>query len=103
MVLTRHNCDSESRFVFIEKGAYGKHSDGDTFPVFTFRLFFEDVHSTLLKVLKVASGAYSALQPSRLIVPLPPRSFLIHLQRRHAPHRHERPLLAKEGTIQEFG
>jgi hypothetical protein len=53
--------------------------------------------------LKVSGGAYSALQPIRLIVPLPPRSSLIHLQRRYVPHRHERPLLAKEGTIQEFG
>ena len=26
-------------------------------------------------------------------------SSLIHLQRRHAPYRRERPLLAKEGTI----
>ena len=36
----------------------------------------------------------------RPIVPLPQWVPLIHLQRRHAPHRHERPLLAKEGTIQ---
>ena len=36
----------------------------------------------------------------RPIVPLPQWVPLIHLQRRHAPHRHERPLLAKEVTIQ---
>ena len=35
----------------------------------------------------------------RPIVPLS-RVPLVHLQRRHAPHRHKRPLLAKEGTIQ---
>ena len=35
----------------------------------------------------------------RLIVLLPQISSIIHLQRRHAPHRRERPLLAKEGTI----
>ena len=35
----------------------------------------------------------------RLIVLLPQMSSFIHLQRRHAPHRRERPLLAKEGTI----
>ena len=29
----------------------------------------------------------------------PQMSSFIHLQRRHAPHRRERPLLAKEGTI----
>ena len=34
----------------------------------------------------------------RPIAPLP--LALIHLQRRHTPHRHARPLLAKEGTIQ---
>ena len=35
----------------------------------------------------------------RLIVLLPQMSSFIHLQRRHAPYRRERPLLAKEGTI----
>jgi hypothetical protein len=34
----------------------------------------------------------------RLIVPLAPMSSLIRLQRRHIPHRHERPQPAKEGT-----
>ena len=30
--------ESESRFVFIDKGAYGKQSDGDIFSAFTFCL-----------------------------------------------------------------
>ena len=33
---------SERRFVFMDKGAYGKQSDGDTFSAFTFCLFMED-------------------------------------------------------------
>ena len=36
----------------------------------------------------------------RPIVPFPHWVPLIHLQRRHTPHRHERPLPAKEGSIQ---
>ena len=36
----------------------------------------------------------------RPIVPLPQWIPLIHLQRRHAPHRHKRPLPSKEGTTQ---
>jgi hypothetical protein len=43
-------------------------------------------------------GPSSALQPYRLIVPLAPMSSLIHLHRRHVPHRHERHQPAKEGT-----
>jgi len=39
--------DSESRFVFIDKGAYGKQSDGDTFSAFTFCHFLEDFQSPL--------------------------------------------------------
>jgi len=39
--------DSESRFVFIDKGAYGKQSDGDTFSAFTFCFFLEDFESPL--------------------------------------------------------
>ena len=35
----------------------------------------------------------------RLIILLPQISYFIHLQRRHASHRRERPLLGKEGTI----
>ena len=49
---------------------------------------------------KVACGAFSALQPVGRLYPCPQWVPLIHLQRRHAPLRHERPLLAKEGTIQ---
>ena len=41
--------DSESTFVSIEKGAYGKQSDGDTFSAFTCCPFFEDFESTLPK------------------------------------------------------
>ena len=50
--------------------------------------------------LKVTCGAFSALQPVGRLYPCPQWVPLIHLQRRHAPHRHEKPLLAKEGTIQ---
>ena len=50
--------------------------------------------------LKVTCGAFSALQPVGRLYPCPQWVPLIHLQRRHAPHRHERPLLAKEETIQ---
>jgi hypothetical protein len=42
---------------------------------------------------KVACGTFSALQPCRPIVPFPQWVPHIHLQRRHALHRHERPLL----------
>jgi len=45
-------------------------------------------------------GAFSALQPVGRLYPCPQWVPFIHLQRRHASHRHERPLLAKEGTIQ---
>ena len=55
--------------------------------------------SHMLK-LKVACGAFSGLQPVGRLYPCPQWVPLIHLQRHHAPHRHERPLLAKEGTIQ---
>jgi hypothetical protein len=53
-----------------------------------------------LKVKGRFIGPSSALQPYRPIVPLAPMSCLIHLQRRHVPHSHERPQPAKEGTIQ---
>jgi hypothetical protein len=53
-----------------------------------------------LKVKGRFIGPSSALQPYRPIVPLAPMSSLIHVQRRHVPHRHERPQPAKEGTIQ---
>jgi hypothetical protein len=66
----------------------------------TLQLIYRGCQLPGIKGLKVANGAYSTLQPCRLIVPLPPRSSLNHLQRHHAPHRHEG---GKEGTIQEFG
>jgi hypothetical protein len=53
-----------------------------------------------LKVKGRFIGPSSVLQPYRPIVLLAPVSSLIHLQRRHVPHRHERPQTAKEGTIQ---
>ena len=53
-----------------------------------------------VKKLKVACGAFSALQPVGRLYPCPQWVPLINLQRRHAQHRHERPLPAKEGTIQ---
>ena len=43
-------------------------------------------------------GAFSALQP-KADCTLTQMSSFVHLQRRHAPYRRERPLLAKEGTI----
>ena len=43
------------------------------------------------KKLKVACGAFSALQPVGRLYPLPQWVPLIPLQRRHAPHGHERP------------
>jgi len=41
--------DSESRFIFIDIGAYDKQSDGGTFSASTFYHFFEDSESTLPK------------------------------------------------------
>jgi hypothetical protein len=54
-----------------------------------------------LKVkVKGCMWGLSALQPVGRLYPCPQWVPLIHLQRRHAPHRHEKPLVAKEGTIQ---
>ena len=53
-----------------------------------------------LKKLKGRVWGLFGTVACRPIVPLPQGVPLIHLQRRHAPHRHERPLLTKEGTIQ---
>jgi hypothetical protein len=39
--------DSESRFIFIDTGAYGKQSDGGTFSASTLYHFLEDFESTL--------------------------------------------------------
>ena len=47
-------------------------------------------------------GAFSALHPKADCTLTPQMSSFIHLQRRHAPYRSERPLLVKEGTVREF-
>jgi hypothetical protein len=39
--------DSESRFIFIDMGAYGKQNDGGTFSASTLYHFLEDFESTL--------------------------------------------------------
>jgi hypothetical protein len=39
--------DSESRFIFVDIGAYGKQSDGGTFSASTLYHFLEDIESTL--------------------------------------------------------
>ena len=39
--------DSESRFIFIDTGAYGKQSDGGTFSASSLYHFLEDSESTL--------------------------------------------------------
>ena len=41
--------DSESRFIFIDIGAYGKQSDGGTFSASKLYHFLEDFESTLAK------------------------------------------------------
>jgi hypothetical protein len=41
--------DSESRFIFIDIGAYGKQCDGGTFSAFNLYHFLEDSESTLPK------------------------------------------------------
>ena len=41
--------DSESRFIFIDKDAFGKQSDGGTFSGSTLYHFLEDLESTLPK------------------------------------------------------
>jgi len=41
--------DSESRFIFVDIGAYGKQSDGGTFSASTLYHFLEDFESTLPK------------------------------------------------------
>jgi hypothetical protein len=47
--------DSESRFIFTDKGVYGKQSDGGTFSASTLYHFLEDSKSTLpsLQILGV--------------------------------------------------
>ena len=39
--------DSESRFIFVDIGAYGKQSDGSTFSASTLYHFLVDFESTL--------------------------------------------------------
>ena len=51
--------DSESRFIFIDIGAYGKQSVGGTFPASTLQHFLEEYESTLPK----ARGELSYLAP----------------------------------------
>jgi hypothetical protein len=41
--------NSESRFIFIDTGDYGKQSGGDTFSASTLQHFLEDCESTLPK------------------------------------------------------
>ena len=55
---------------------------------------------TKFLVKKIACRALSALKPVGRLYPCPQWVPFIHLQRRHAPHRHERPLLANKGTLQ---
>ena len=52
-----------------------------------------------MMVFKGLKVAFSALQPKADCTLTPKMSSFIHLQRRHAPYRRERSLLAKEGTI----
>ena len=56
----------------------------------------------LKKVTGRVWGFLSALQPVGRLYPCPHWVPLIHLQRRHAPHRHEKSLLAKEEIIQKI-
>ena len=58
------------------------------------------VRLSSIKKVKVHVWGFFGTAACRPIVPVPRWLPLIHLQRRHAPHRHERPLLAKEGAIQ---
>ena len=48
-VVSQGVADSGSRFIFIDKGAFGKQSDGGTFSGFTLYHFREDSESTLPK------------------------------------------------------
>ena len=45
-VVLQSVADSESRFIFIDIGAYGKQSDGDTLSASTLYQFLEDFEST---------------------------------------------------------
>jgi len=45
-VVLQDVADSESRFIFIDIGAYGKQSDGDILSASTLYQFLEDFEST---------------------------------------------------------
>jgi len=49
--------DSESRFIFMDIGGYGKQSDGGTFSASTFYYFLEDFESTLTKSARFEGSA----------------------------------------------
>ena len=49
LVVLQGVANSESRFIFIDIGAYGKQSDGGTFSGSTLYHFLEDLGSTLPK------------------------------------------------------
>ena len=67
--------------------------------LFSYNLIFVYYGLTLKKRFKGRLVGLFQHCVRRLIVLLPQMSSYIHLERRHAPHRRERPLLAKEGTI----
>ena len=74
---------------------------GKEFSLAVMQCHFVESHLVLCKKKKRFKGrlvGHFQHCNRRLIVLLPPDEFL-HLQRRHALHRRERPLLAKEGTI----
>ena len=48
-VVSQGVADSRSRFIFIDKGAFGKQSDGGTFSGSTLHHLLEDLESTLPK------------------------------------------------------
>ena len=56
-------------------------------------------HCPPKKGLKVAKWGLFSTGTEGWLYSYPQISSFIHLQRRHAPHSRERPLLAKEGTI----
>ena len=70
------------------------------FFVLDYTPLFCNLNGRLKKKVKGHMWGLSGTAGCRPIVPLPQWVPLIHLQRRHAPHRYERPLLAKEGTRQ---
>ena len=59
--------DSESRFIFIDIGAYGKQSDGGTFSASTLYRFLEDFESTFPKPASF-EGSGSEMPSSSLVM-----------------------------------